>query len=219
MIGISAAASGSSEIIFQVDPLPIADPSMGVPVSRLEAGERRRMLVDLTEMLPSPLDPGSYDASISFGPEAIRAVSGPVHLVFRRPNDREAEILDRVGPELAARGSWGQWTRLPPLDPSNQSVPWGPHDPLRFNWILRDLLFGDEPLAAVPLNRLDVLDGLFESEREALRAELLSAGGDPVTLAGQVANVKRQFPALTRWMNQLLAGESEIAWARRVRPQ
>jgi hypothetical protein len=88
---------------------------------------------------------------------------------------------------------------------------------LRLNWILRELFHGTERLAAIPLARLDVLDGLFEPEREALRAELLAARKDPAALASQVANVKRRFPDLTYWMNAILAGESEIAWTRKMR--
>jgi hypothetical protein len=216
MVGLSLAPAGSAEVIFRRDPLPAADPSMGIPVGRLEAGELRRTLVDLSEVLPEHLDPGEYDVSISFGPAAIRAESGPLRLAFRRPSLREAEILTRLGPEQVASGSWGQWTRLPPVSDPN-ILPWGPDDPLRLNWILRELFHGAARLATIPLARLDVLDGLFEPEREALRAEILAAGNDRAALARQVADVKRRFPELTYWMNAILAGESEIAWTRKMR--
>jgi hypothetical protein len=214
MVGVTLSMPGSTEPLHHSEPRAIADPSTGVPVTRLRAGESRRMLIDLTEVLPEQLDPGSYSAAISFGPESLRAVSSPVDLKFRAPTDREREALSELAEEVAQRGTWGQWTRMPPLDPARHRLPWGTDDPLRLNWILRDVYYGPEMLPAIPLQRLDVLDGIFWPEREALRAELLAVRDDPAAFAAQAALAKRLFPGLSSWMDAIAEGESEIAWTR-----
>ena len=204
--------------VFHVDPLPAADPDLGVPVNRLEAGEQRRVLVDLTEILPDGLASGAYRAEVVFGPQSIRTAPTSLRMVFREATKQEDDERRVVVHEQEQRGSWGRWTRLPPLDPTTIRAPRGNDDPLRLNLVLRLLFHASLPLAQIPMSLLDRLDGLFEPEREGLKAELLAARGNESAFADQVANVKSRFPALTRWMNQLLAGESEIAWHRGIHP-
>jgi hypothetical protein len=218
-VGVRLIAPGDpTKAVASGDALPVADRDI-VPVVRLSAGERRRMLVDLGEALPDLPPPGEYEAVVSFGPEAVRATAAPVRLSFRAPDDRERQVLATLDTERGARGTWGSWTRLPPLEADHFRDPWGPDDPLRFNWIVRDLFYGPLPLASYPLENLDVLDGLLVPEREALRAELLHERPDQAAFAAQVASVKHNYPSLTYWMNQLLNGESDLAWARRARVQ
>ena len=77
---------------------------------------------------------------------------------------------------------------------------------------------GRETLSSIPLDRLEVLIGLFEPEREALRAELLAARDDAQACAGQIARVKRDYPGLADWMDMLPAGQSAIAEVRKETP-
>ena len=121
-------------------------------------------------------------------------------LEFRRPTSREQDVRAQVAAEVEAKGSWGQWTRLPPSPGSQLRPPWGPDDPLRLNWILKDLYFGHDRLPTVPLDRLDVLGGVFAAEREALRAELLAVRDDTAAFERQVQKVKRDYPGLAAWM-------------------
>jgi len=214
MVGVTLMHAGSVRVIHETEPLAVADPAGGVPVTRLDMGASRRMLVDLTEVLPGPLDPGSYDAVIHFGPATTRAVSAPVRLAFRPPTDRERHVLESVADEVAERRSWGQWTFLPPEHRDRLRRAWGPDDPLRFNWVLRELLYGKSKLRDIPLDRVDMLDGLFAPEREALRAELLAARDMPAELVAQVDRVRRDHPGLTYWMDEIVDGASEIAWIR-----
>jgi hypothetical protein len=79
---------------------------------------------------------------------------------------------------------------------------------------LKDLYFGHDRLPTIPLDRLDVLGGLFAPEREALRAELLAARDDTAAFERQVQKVKGDYPGLAAWMEAIVAGESEIAWTR-----
>jgi hypothetical protein len=166
------------------------------------------------EVLPERLDAGVYLAVIHFGPESLRVTTPPTRLAFRPPTTREFEVRAEVADQVEARGSWGQWTRLPPPPGSQLRLPWGPDDPLRLNWILKDLYFGHDRLPDMPLDRLDVLEDLFAAEREALRAELLAVRHDTAAFERQVQKVKREYPGLTVWMEAIVAGESEIAWTR-----
>jgi hypothetical protein len=217
MVGITLTGEGSNEQIFHVDPLPMADPELGLPVNRLEAGEQRRMLVDLTEIFPDTLAPGAYRADVRVGPESIRSDPASFRAVFRARSTQEQDEWQGIVRERDERGSWGRWTRMPPLGPANIRAPRGADDPLRLNLVLRTLFHDPTPLPQIPLSLVDCLDGLFEPEREGLRAELLAVRGDENALTRQVAEVKDRFPALTRWMNQVLSGESEIVWSRRTR--
>jgi hypothetical protein len=215
-VGVSVTDRQTGRRVFHSQPLNIFDQDLGQMSERLHPGERRRVLIDLDEVLPETLRPGSYDVRVSFGPETLRATSAPVRLNFRDPTARERTLRAQLAAELEDNGSWGQWTYLQSPDPKNIRRPWGRDDPLRFNWIMRELIYGDEPLGAFPLERLDALDGMFEPEREALRAEILKARGETAAAARQIAYVKHTYPALTDWMNRLIAGQSDIAWARHM---
>jgi len=80
---------------------------------------------------------------------------------------------------------------------------------------MRELLYGREKLSVIPIDHLNVLDGLFVPEREAMRAELLAARGESSALAAQIDMVRRDHPGLAWWMDDLLAGRSDIAWTRK----
>jgi len=211
MAGIALMKPGSTNIVYRHEPREVRDE---VPIRRLGLGERRRMLLDLTEVLPEHIAPGAYDAVMSVGWESIRGTSAPVRIVFRRPTERERAELAPVAGEVRQEGTWGQWMQVPPDEKSPLHRAWGPGDPLRFNWIMRELYYGKAELSEIPLARLDVLDGLFVPEREALRAELMAARHD-AALTVQIERVRRDYPDLAWWIDDLVAGRSDLAWSRK----
>ena len=64
-----------------------------------------------------------------------------------------------------------------------------------------------------PLACLDVLDGLFEPEAAALKAELLAAR-DMGAFKAQAFHVRQKYPGLSSWMAEIEARQSSFAWAR-----
>lgn len=206
-----------AQLVIEAKAGNVADPEVGVPVTRLRAGEHRRILVDLSEVLPPTLAPDRYQALITFGPPEQRAQSDWLTLNMRAPNSRETELLRVTSAEREERGSWGQWTRFPPTGASPTQLPWGPSDPLRFNWLMRDMLYGPGALQSIPLTSLDVLDGLFLPERAALQAEILAQRGDAGAFQAHLADAKRAFPELSWWLDHIEPGGSVIAWTRRHR--
>ncbi len=64
-----------------------------------------------------------------------------------------------------------------------------------------------------PLACLDVLDGLFEPEAAALKAELLAAR-DMGAFKAQALHVRQKYPGLSSWMAEIEARQSSFAWAR-----
>jgi hypothetical protein len=216
MVGLTLMPIGSTTVISARDASPFFDAEAG-GTTRLGAGELRRILIDISELVPAQLAPGHYSIILSVGPENIRATSPRLNVSFRTPNDQEEAVLSQLREQVRTRGSWGQWTRLPPLTPDHPRRPWGPGDPLRFNLVLRELYYGSEALSQIGFDILDSLTGLFVPEREALRAELLAARGDTVGLARQLDLLKRDFPGLASWADAINDGRSDIGWTRRGR--
>jgi len=115
-LGITLTRAGSTKAIARNEPLSFADPDGGMPRRRLRMREQRRTLIDLSDLLPAGLEPGPYDVTLSFGPEAIRAVSPGVRLVVRPPTEHESDELASVAAEVTDAGSWGRWTSMPPAE-------------------------------------------------------------------------------------------------------
>jgi|GEM_PF-2838716 len=213
-VGVSLRAS--DQLIYELEP---HNQLLEFGSTRLRAGDQRRVLIDLSEVLPSTLRAGTYEAVIALGPPDIQAHSAPVTLRLRAPTPKEKEILRLTAAELEDSRTWGQWTRFPPTGSSPKRQPWGTKDPLRFNWLMRELLYGSAALKHMPLSRLDVLDGIFLPERAALQAELLAQRGDIAALRKHIAAAKRDYPGLSWWLDSIEEGGSVIAWARSHRDE
>lgn len=215
MLGLSLKRLGELEPLFDLEPMDVASPDTGVPTNVMVMGEHRRILLDLSEILPEGIEPGGYEAMVRFGPLGLRTQAGPVHLTFRAPDPHEQGILDRVGPEAEAKGSWGQWTSFAPALDAVWLRPYGTNDPLRFNWVLREILHGPKRLEDISLEVLDVLAGFFAPEREVLIAEILAAHSDSTAFRGQLEKLRREHPELSYWYERIEACQTDIAWAHR----
>lgn len=125
MLGITLFSADGSTELSHVEPMAKGDEDTGVPTSVLSVGERRRWLLDLSEILPDALDPGHYQATVSFGPANLRTKVGSIALQFRAPLPEEQKTLDALAEEVQNRGTWGQWTSLPPLPGVDLQYPMG----------------------------------------------------------------------------------------------
>ncbi|WP_437536347.1 hypothetical protein WME79_16220 [Sorangium sp. So ce726] len=215
-IGIRLARASSGEEVVSAEPSGIVVHEVGTPVFQLSPGVSRRMLVDVSPFLPSGIEPGRYGLVIVYAGPFDLVESPEVPIELAAPGPEEERELTRLAPEIARAGSWGRWTSLPPADtraaPAPGRVERG--DPLRFNRILRDLMYGPESLCEVDPTVLDVLDGVYEPEACALRAELYAARGDAARVAEQAELIRTRAPGLAWWIDRIEAGHSEIGFVR-----
>ncbi|WP_437672336.1 hypothetical protein [Sorangium sp. So ce131] len=212
-IGLRLWRPGEAEPFFEEAPTAVVDPDLSAPSFRLRAGEVRRLLVEVAELLPDDLSAGAVDGVLLYGAPPHIAESGRGRLSFREPTDAERASLAELRPEVEAAGSFGRWLRAPPPDPSRLAPPTDPGDPLRYPRLVKYLIHGPEELDAVDPALLGVLGGVFAPEAYGLAAELVAAR-DPGAFAGYAQQVKAAYPGLTAWMDAIAAGQSDLAWAR-----
>ncbi|WP_063816003.1 hypothetical protein [Sorangium cellulosum] len=212
-VGLRLWRPGEAEPFFEEAPTAVVDPELSAPSFRLRAGEIRRLLVEISELLPDDLSAGAVDGQLLYGAPPHIAESARGRLLFREPMDAERASLDELRTEVEAAGSFGRWLRRPPSDPSRLAPPTDRGDPLRYPRLIKYLIHGPEGLDTVDPALLNVLGGVFAPEAYGLAAELLAAR-DPGAFAGYAQQVKAAYPALAAWMDAIAAGQSEIAWAR-----
>jgi hypothetical protein len=213
--GLTLAAEGGVAASV-AEPMTVFDADFGASFFALAGGEARRLVIDLAELLPEGIAPGRYQAVLSYGAPAYRSESAPFSLVLRAPNAEETATLAEHAAEVDAAGSWGQWAALPPPEGSAVTLPGTETDPIAFHKIVRFMLHGPRPLALIDEACLETVRGVLLPEAEALRAELYAAA-DPLAFAKQGALVRQRFPALSFWMAQIEAGQSDFQWSRRGR--
>lgn len=216
-IGVRLARADTGAVVVRTEPSPIVLRELGTPVFLLEPGACRRMLIDVSSHLPAGLEPGAYALAIVYAAPPDRVESPPVPIELEAPGPEEQEELRRLAPELARVGSWGRWTSLAPEGGAPVSGRVEPGDPLRFNRILRALMYGPEPLCDVDPALLDVLDGVYAPEAHALRAELHAARGDAARFAEQAEIIRTRYPGLAWWIDRIEAGQSELGFVRACR--
>lgn len=201
-----------------VEPSPSVGRTHTAPSFDLGAGASRRMLVDVGDLLPDDLAPREYTLTLAYGRRTDFSVSAPFTARWREPDAHERETLVRLTPERDRHGTWGQWTMAPPEDLRDLVPPVDRRDPLRFNRLVRLLLHGRESLAELNPSLLDVLDGVFTPEADALRAELAGAR-DPSQRATLASTLAMQYPELYAWAEDIRHARGIFQWAdaRRVR--
>lgn len=212
--GIGAILTRDGRNVVHLRPFASCGFGSTTPEFHLGRGERRRMLADLSEILP-PLPAGTYELTVSYGSLLLAADSTPVTVVLRDPDASQRELLAARARDLARAGSWGLWTFLPsqpaPLPPDN------PADPARFNLLMRYYFHGAEPLGIDDLGLLAMLDGVYAPEAAVLEAELLHLLRDQAGYAAAAARVRSEHPALAWRIEELDEGRTAIGWERRHR--
>jgi hypothetical protein len=216
-IGVTIQDAPGGKILQQVRAAPrlLSFPGQrGGATFRLGPGEGRRMLIEISDFMPSTLGPGAYMAALEYSGQVISLASDPFPFTLRARSSSEQAELDANLPDMTSRGGWGQWTMLRPSDPKKPLIlPTSKADPLRYNKIIRYFLSGPQDLKHIPLTCLEVLDGLFAPEAAALKAELLAAR-DMGAFRNQAFHVRQKYPGLSYWMAEIEARQSTFAWAR-----
>lgn len=212
-IGVRLWRAGDSDPFVDVPANGMVDSDLGLPGMSLRAGRQRRLLLEISSLLPEDLAAGEYTAELRYGTRARFATSPRFALRLREPTRAEREQAAALQPELSAAGSWAEWAEQRGPNASALRPPTSASDPLRYPRALKYLLHGPVPLGAIDEGFLALLDGLFAPDAEGLRAELLAAK-DRAAFAAHAARVKATWPGLTTWMNEIEDGTSAIAWTR-----
>jgi hypothetical protein len=190
---------------FRYAPKPFLDPESGRSGGRLGAGESRRMLADVSPFFGDGTGEGEYWARFSYIDTEAAYEAAPVTLRFRKPTPAESALLASAAPDRLKFADWGLWTISCPQGPAYDRAI-APDSPLKLNLLLRRLFCGPEPLNRVDPAILDVLDGLYAPEGNALKAELYHARRDDANYQQLRARILRDSPGLAWWIRMIDQG-------------
>ena len=207
--GLSLVARGRE--VFVCHPLPVFDPDLGQSSYDLRPGESRRILIDLSLLLPPSLQPDSYHAVLTYGPKQMRTASGGFALNLRAPNPTESAALAEVASELKLARGWGLWSKLPPKQPYRDAAS-SRQDPARYNRVLRYLFFSPEVTPGV----LDALDGIYEVDAGVLRAELAMLAEDTALFEAYSRRMLSSFPGVRWQIERIMNQASPVIWRRKT---
>jgi hypothetical protein len=198
VIGLTLLPAGGKVPAVAIEPAAAMDPDLGASLFRLDPGETRRILIDLSPLLPDTLPPGAYTFALSYGYNRKVARSPFLPLRLRRPGPDEESVLARWGAEKRRAGSWGEWMATPPADPSAVAAASPGNEAFRFAACVRYAKFSRAD-AAGAARSLASVRGLPLPEAHALAAEVLLVAGDGTGFDSAASAVGRAHPELA-WM-------------------
>jgi hypothetical protein len=209
-IGIEITRPDGKAIVHHLPaPPPYEDTRSGGET--LREGESRRMLADISQLIPADIPEGEYHARIMYAARRGDFYwSKLFNIKLRNPTAVEAGWLSSLAPDRQSALEWTDWTYTQPKYP----VYLGeitPENPLKLNLILRRLFFGAQPLEQVDPELLSVLTGgndskLYEPETLALKAELYQARGDHLKYQECVTRISARTPGLQWWIRMMESG-------------
>jgi hypothetical protein len=195
-------------------PPPQEDPRRGG--IGLRGGESRRMLTDISQLIPVEVPEGEYRARIAYSPNQAHLYwSGPFNIKLRNPTDVETGWLASQAPDRGQALAWTEWTYTQPKYFAHSGTI-TPENPLKLNLVLRRLFFGPESLDRVNPGILDVLtegydSKVYEPEAWALKAELYQARGDRQKYQECINLITQRTSGLQWWIQMMDSGGSFLS--------
>jgi hypothetical protein len=209
-IGIEITSPEGKVIVHTLPvPAPYDDPRDAG--GGLQKGQARRMLTDISQLIPAEIPEGEYHARIAYVPRrGDFHWSQPFSLKLRKPTETEVAWLSSQAPDRSSALEWTDWTYARPRYPVYLG-PISPENPLKVNLMLRRLFFGPESLAQVNPAILDILtegsdSKVFEPETWALKAELYQARGDQQKYQECVRLINQRTSGLQWWIRMMESG-------------
>jgi hypothetical protein len=185
-------------------PKPVIEPEAGMFPQRLEPGESRRMLADVSPLV-GDIGEGAWRVRFSYLTPKAAYRAAPVVLHFRKPSPGEEALKGSVAPDRGRFANWSLWSETCGETPI-------PADRLRSAGALtlplleRYLFCGPEPLESIEPSVVDVLTGLYTPERDALKAELYQARGDRDAYERLRQTILASAPGLAWWVHMMDGG-------------
>ncbi len=208
-IGLELVRRGGGETVGY-EPSPRTGGDERPTGERLESGETRRLLIDLSPLVGRTIAPGEYEGRVSWVAVGEIYDGPPVTLRFRGPTSAETALLAAVAPDRSRYPTWGIWTRTcseAPPQPTDVSQ----DNPLAFNLLLRRLFCSPVPPDRIDPTALDTLGGLVVPERDLLKAELFLARGNAAAARQLTEQVASAYPGLAWWVRMLSTGRGYVA--------
>jgi hypothetical protein len=184
----------------------LVDEELGAQGFTLRPGEHRRLLLDLSALLPQEFSAGAYRLELEYGERGVATVSGSAGIRFGAPRSEQRTRLEGLRPRFDRARSWAAWSELLPFEEAPLSIPRG--DPLAYYEVLRYLRARRDHLGDVDPAVLDVLPDALSPEREILAAEILRARGRTPTLSEHLERLRALHPGLRYWLDALESGRS-----------
>lgn len=204
-IGADSIEIGAIGLSPYYRPKPVLAPEAGRYPGRLSRGEVRRMLVDVSPLFGRAIPAGEYQTVFSYVSTRDTYLATPVRIRFRNPTEAESALCATLAWDRPRAPNWAMWTTTYPRLPVYTGEI-RPDNPLKFNLLLRRLFFGPEPPDRVDPAMLDILDGLFQPERDALKAELYAIRGNQEKYQQLRAKILRDEPGLAWWIAMIDGG-------------
>jgi len=212
-VSLVNADDGSRTAQF-IPPPPHTDPEeMTGWLFQLTGSEQRRMLIDLSPIIPADIAPGIYHLTVGYHGGDGLAWSEWVQVKVRAPTAEDLARRAEVAGDRTADTEWPAWVQQPPADPARLTSAVRAGEPLRFVVLLRWLLHGPA-LAEVDPAVFSALDGVYAPESLALVAEVMRARGDQGALHRVLAELDERYPGLAWWARSLRESDGQIVWRR-----
>lgn len=194
---LAVEATGPGKPI-RLRPRPVVDETLGRRGEPLYAGESRRMLLDVSPLFED-VSEGEYSVRFTFIAPEASAEAGPVTLRFRRPTRAEESLVRLLAPDRPTFGTWGEWALSAAEHPIAVEA-MKDAGPLAFVLALRHLINGSEPLSRVPPEIFDGLQGVYQPERDLIKAELYQQRGDSNSVETLTRSVREKTGGLDWWI-------------------
>jgi len=221
-IGIELKSSDGKLVVLHV-PTPQSSDDPETSGGTLGQGESRRMLTDISPLLPDNLPDGTYRARLAYATDETKQCwSASFDIKFRSPTKAEAAWISSTVTDRNNSLPWTHWTYVQPKYPVYRGQI-SPENPLKLNLVLRRLFFGPESLEKADPEILKVLtegndSKLYAPETWALRAELYQARGDQQKYQECISQISRNTNGLQWWVRMLEAGHGGFLKTFRLGP-
>lgn len=165
----------------------------------LSSGERRRYLIDISDMVPGTLNPGSYVMTLSYVHPMFVSRAEGLKLVIRDPDKTESQWLAKHHKEIEEAGSWAKWATESSVKPESLEPPVNAPMLVRFHAAFRYLVYTPTPLADVDPQFLSSLKGVTRPEALLMEMEVYQAAKQygPAT---RVAEEARSIAPAVEWL-------------------
>jgi hypothetical protein len=206
-IGVRLRPAGSTTVVAEHEPFVVPH-EHGRRGLHLDPGERRRVLLELSPVMPDDLAPGDYDLEVTLSQLATTPTPpNPVRIQLRAPGTAERAAMARFRAEVAEGGGWLDWAeKSRPGETMQQRL--SGVETLRFVRLWGALHDFDVSLADVPLDATSNMPPLVQPEVEIFEAELRAARGQPV--GGRLRSLRKTHPDLAWWIDAVLGGCSTL---------
>ena len=185
-------------------PAPVIEPEAGLFPQRLEPGETRRMLADVSPLV-GDISEGVWRVRFSYLTPKIAYRAAPVVMRFRKPSAGEEALKNSVAPDRGRFANWSLWSETCGETPVSADRLHSA-GPLTLPLLERYLFCGPEPLERIEPSVVDVLTGIYAPEQDALKAELFQARGDRDAYERLRQTILARTPGLAWWVRMLDGG-------------